>query len=125
MRSHRGPRIDATILGAASLLALAMGGASAQGTDQGGSSAPSSIVSDGVSPSDLAGLWTSADGRVRLDLGPDGRYKRSIVGRERSAHGTYRLEGLSLLLRDDSGLRTTVTVYDGALDMAGYRLNRN
>jgi hypothetical protein len=126
MRTHRGPRIDATILGAASILALAMGGgATTEASDQVGSSAPPSVVSEGMAPSDLAGVWTSTDGTVRLELGSDGRYERSITGRDKVAHGTYRIDALSMHLRDDSGLRTTVTIYDGALDMAGHQLHRS
>jgi hypothetical protein len=124
MRTHRGPRVDATILGAASLLALAMGGSSAEGTGQVVASTPPSVVNDNLAPSDLAGEWTSEDGSVRLDLGRDGRYVRSVKGRDKVAHGAYRINGLTMVLRDDSGLRTTVTIYDGALDMAGHRLHR-
>jgi hypothetical protein len=124
MRSHRRPRIDATILGAASLLALAMGRGAAETSAHVGSSAPPSIVSAGVTPSDLVGVWVSADHTVRLDLNSDGGYQRSIVGRDRVAVGAYRIDKLNLMLRDDSGLRTTVTIYDGALEMAGHRLIR-
>lgn len=126
MRTHRGPRIDATILGTASLLILMLGGGSAvRSSDQVGSTVPPAVVSDGVSASDLAGVWTGTDRSVRLELSADGRYVRSLVGRDKRAAGAYRIDGLKLLLRDDSGLRTTVTIYDDALDMAGHRLHRD
>jgi hypothetical protein len=122
MRTHRGPRIDATILGAASLLALAMG----PGMPDTGTSAPGtqSVVGTGTAAADLVGEWVSPDGTVRLNLGADGRYDRSLAGRARPAHGTYRLDGSGLLLRDDSGLRTDVTVQTDALELAGHRLLR-
>jgi hypothetical protein len=125
MRTHGGPRIDATILGAASLLALAMGGAAAQTSDQVKSTAPPAVVSEGMSVSDIAGVWTSTNRAIRLEVKPDGRYQRSVVGRDKPASGAYRIDGLSLLLRDDSGLRTNVTIYDDALEMAGHRLHRD
>lgn len=124
MRTHRGPRIDATVLGAASLLALAMGGGAAQTSDPVGSTTPPAAVSEGMSAADLAGTWTSTNRAVRLEVKPDGRYRRSIVGRDKPASGAYHIDGLSLSLRDDSGLCTTVWIYDDALEMAGYRLHR-
>jgi hypothetical protein len=122
MQAHRGPRIDATILGAASLLALAMGSSSTASL-QVGTNAPPAIVTEGVPASDLVGVWTSADSTVRLTVASDGRFERSIEGRDRVSKGTYRIDGLNLRLRDDSGLLTTVTIYDGVLDMAGHRLH--
>jgi hypothetical protein len=122
MSVHRGPRIDATILGAASLLALALGGTSAA-SQPFAASAPPAVVS-GVVASDVVGAWTSTDGTVKLQLDQDGTYVRSIEGRHKVAHGRYRIHDMSLLLRDDSGLNTTVTIYDGVLDMAGHRLQR-
>jgi hypothetical protein len=122
MPTHRRPRIDATILGAASLLALAMGSASAGNSDP-SIAAPPAVVSEGVVAADLVGTWISGDGAT-LKLAPDGRYERSVKGRDKSAHGRYRIHDMSLQLRDDSGLSTTVTIYDGALDMAGHRLHR-
>lgn len=122
MRTHRGPRIDATILGAASLLALAMG----PGVSETGASAPGTqaVVGTAIAATDLVGEWISTDRTVRLTLRADGRYDRSLAGRARPAHGTYRVEGAGLLLRDDSGLRTAVTFHEGALELAGHRLLR-
>ena len=121
MRTHRGPRVDATILGAASLIALAMGpGVQGAAVVEPGTS---SVIA-GASATDLVGGWLSADRTVRLDLRADGGYVGSIAGRRREAHGTYRVDGSSLLLRDDSGLRTTVTIHEDALELAGHRLLR-
>jgi hypothetical protein len=122
MRTNRAPRIDATILGTASLLALAIGGATIEAPV--GSTAPPSVINDGATAANLAGSWVSADKEVRLKLGADGRYERSVKGRAKSAKGTYKLDGATLRLRDDSGLRTDVTVYDGALELAGHQLIR-
>jgi hypothetical protein len=123
MRSHRGPRIDATILGAASLLALALAGAGPAPTRHIRTApAEAAVVKDGAAA--YAGVWMSADDAVRLDLSADLTYARSIVGRTATAVGTYSIDGAGLLLRDSSGLRTTVTTVGDDLEMAGYRLSR-
>ena len=122
MRTYRGPRIDATILGAASLLTLAMaGGGTAEATERFQTVPPPAVA---VKPSVAAfvGIWMSADDEVRLDVSADGTYERTVVGRRKPARGTYRVDGTALLLRDESGICTTVTSVNGALEMAGYRL---
>jgi hypothetical protein len=125
MPAHRGPRIDATILGAASLLALAMGGSTTQSL-QVGTTSPPAIVTEGVAASDLVGGWTNADGTVKLKVGTDNRYERSVAGRDKISRGTYRIDGTKMTLRDDSGLLTIVTIYDNdTLDMAGHRLHHD
>jgi hypothetical protein len=123
MRSHRGPHIDATILGAASLLALALAGAGSTPTRHIRTApAEAAVVKDGAAA--YAGVWMSADDAVRLDLSADLTYARSIVGRRATAVGTYSIDPAGLLLRDSSGLRTTVTPVGDDLEMAGYRLSR-
>ena len=123
MRKYRGPRIDATILGAASLLALAVytagGTAEITGRFQ-NVQTPAVVMADGVAA--YVGVWLSADDAVRLDVSADGTYERSIVGRKKSARGLYRVQGAGLLLVDDSGIRTTVTGSKCGLEMAGYQL---
>lgn len=72
----------------------------------------------------LTGRWHSADGTVRLELEPDGTYRGTVAGRSRAARGTYRVDGPSVLLHDDSGLSTPVTRLGDTLAMAGYDLHR-
>jgi hypothetical protein len=125
MHAHRGPRIDATILGAASLLALAMGSSTTQSL-QVGTTSPPAIVTEGVAASDLVGGWANTDGTVTLTIGTDGRYERRVAGRDRVSTGTYKIDGARMALRDDSGLLTNVTIYDNdTLDMAGHRLHHD
>lgn len=109
----RTPRFDATILGPASLLALAM-------SDGVAFEAPPPPTGDIAG--ELLGLWLSADEMVRLAMAADGTFERGIVGRDRASHGTYRMDGPLVLLRDDSGLRTPVTVAPDRLEMAGHEL---
>lgn len=119
MRIRRGPRADTTILGAATLLALAMGSGSAVTEFE--IAHPPAATAAGA---DYAGVWMSADDAVRLDLSDDGTYARSVAGRKQVALGTYDVDGARLQLRDSDGLRTTVTSFDDTLEMAGHRLYR-
>lgn len=119
MRTRRGPRLDTTILGATSLLAIAMGGAS----EALAVAPPLAAVTDATEPPAVVGSWRSADGTVRLVLKPDLTYDLSVEGRVRKAHGSYLLDGADLRLRDDNGLRTPGRVGpDGLIEMAGHEL---
>lgn len=111
MRTHR-PRADATVLGAASLLALAMG------------EAAHAVAPADRPPTEVVGTWRSADGAVRLAMADDGTYQRSVAGRHRAESGTYRTDGTAVQLRAECGLPTTVTPTGDALEMAGHRLFR-
>ncbi|MBO3743714.1 Atu4866 domain-containing protein [Actinoplanes flavus] len=109
-------RVDLTVLDATSLLAIALGGTPSPSFGSGGPRPPQ-VTSEAV-----VGSWHSPDGAVRLSLRTDGTYAGEVAGRRRPARGTYRIEGGSVLLRDDSGLQTAVAVQDGELEMAGHRL---
>jgi len=113
----RNPRVDTTIFGTASLLTLALGGVA---PEQLSVPVPAAAGDAEV----LAGLWLSADKTVRLRLGADWSYLGQVAGRRRPAQGTYRPEGAGLVLRDETGLRTPVTVADDVLEMAGHQLFR-
>jgi hypothetical protein len=108
--------VDLTVLDAASMLAIAMGGAGDAGT---GASIARPRTAAGAA---VVGAWRSPDGAVKLQLRGDGTYAGEVAGRRRPARGTYRVEGESVVLRDDSGLHTPVQVHDGELEMAGHRL---
>lgn len=109
---------DTTVLGKTSLLALAMAGApnASVGIVR---RAPSTVAT-----SALVGLWRSADGVVRLTIKTDGTYAGEVAGRKQAVHGTYRVDGSTMTLDDDTGLRTPVILFDGELEMAGHRLGR-
>lgn len=107
---------DTTVLDAAALLAIAMGGAADVVTCP-VTGRPATVTDEAV-----IGGWRSADGMVRLQLRTDGTYAGAVAGRRRQARGTYQIDGVSVLLRDDSGLNTPITVHDGELEMAGHRL---
>ena len=111
----RTSRVDATILGAASLFALPLGGAGRERL-----AAPVPVPSDDAAA--LVGVWLTADRTVRLQLRADLTYRSRVEGRHRTATGSYRPEGTGLVLQDDTGLRTPVTVAGYALEMAGHQL---
>lgn len=113
----RTTNVDTTIMGAPSLLTLALGGVAPERL-----APPRPAVTGGAE--DLAGMWLSADKAVRLRLGADWSYLGRVQGRRRAAKGTYRPEGAGLLLRDETGLRTPVTVAEDMLEMAGHHLFR-
>ncbi|WP_433793144.1 Atu4866 domain-containing protein [Actinoplanes sp. CA-252034] len=108
--------VDLTVLDAASVLAIAMGGAA---DPYAGSALTHPLV---ITDAAVIGAWRSPDGAVKLQLRRDGTYAGEVAGRRRQARGTYRLEGESVVLRDDSGLQTPVHVHEGELEMAGHRL---
>ncbi len=110
------PHVDFTVLDAASLLAIAMGGTA--GTDYG----PGAIHPRVVTSAAVTGAWRSPDGTVRLRLHTDGTFAGEVAGRRRHARGTYAIDGESVVLHDESGLRTPIHVHDGELEMAGHRL---
>lgn len=110
------PRVDFTVLDAASVLAIAM---SCAGSASSGPLAARPRVVIGAA---VVGRWHSPDGTVRLQLRRDGTYAGEVAGRRRPARGTYLVDGESVVLCDDSGLQTPVHVHDGELEMAGYRL---
>lgn len=118
MRIFRDTSVDTTVLGTSSLLALALGAGSP------GAAAPPGHRPAQVATKALVGRWRTADGAVRLEIRTDGTYAGAVAGRKRAAHGTYRVDGATMTLADDSGLRTPVTLYDDALEMAGHRLGR-
>ena len=118
MRIFRDISVDTTVLGASSLLALALG-ADASGALAAPEPRPAKVAGQA-----LVGRWRSADGTVRLEIKTDGTYAGAVAGRKRAAHGTYRVDGAIMTLRDDTGLHTPVALHDGALEMAGHRLGR-
>ena len=117
MRDKHDIPVDSTVLGAASLLAIALGGSDAA------EGFPRKVppAGDATPP---VGIWQSADGAVSLDIHADGTYAGKVAGRRRRPHGTYDLDGPVMTLRDDSGLRIPVTLRGESLEMAGHRLAR-
>jgi hypothetical protein len=117
----RTQRVETTISGATSLLTRALGGVAAERLGASGPAAAQDAAGDAAA---LAGIWLSADRTVRLQLGADWSYRGRVEGRRRDAKGTYRPEGSGLVLCDETGLRTPVTVAEDSLELAGHHLFR-
>jgi hypothetical protein len=49
------------------------------------------------------GMWVTADGRIRQELLPDGRYEEARDGRERAYTGGYTVTGDHIDYVDDTG----------------------
>jgi hypothetical protein len=46
------------------------------------------------------GRWVTADGRIRVDLKPDGRFDELRTDTRRTHHGTYRIDGDTIHFHD-------------------------
>jgi hypothetical protein len=61
------------------------------------------------------GMWVTADGRIRQELLPNGRYEEERDGRKRAYTGRYTVSGDHIDYFDDLGFTATGDVRDGIL----------
>ncbi|MGK5550122.1 Atu4866 domain-containing protein [Actinomadura kijaniata] len=61
------------------------------------------------------GMWVTADGRIRQELLPNGRYEEERDGRKRAYTGRYTVTGDHIDYFDDLGFTATGDVRDGVL----------
>jgi hypothetical protein len=66
-------------------------------------------------PVDVVGMWVTADGFIRQELLPDGRYDEARGSRKSAYTGRYRVSGAHLDYVDDTGFTATGDVRDGIL----------
>ncbi|WP_084773885.1 Atu4866 domain-containing protein [Nonomuraea candida] len=66
-------------------------------------------------PHPYVGMWVTADGRIRQELLPDGRYEEARDGRERAYTGRYTVTGSHIDYVDDTGFTATGDVRGGVL----------
>ena len=71
-----------------------------------------------------SGLWVTADGHIRHELLPDGRYVEARGDRERAYEGQYWLAGDHIDYKDDTGFTADGDFKDGILYHAGMVLYR-
>ncbi|MFE6195898.1 Atu4866 domain-containing protein [Streptomyces sp. NPDC057838] len=83
------------------------------------SSAPSAASHRGDTPTapshPFTGLWITADGHIRQELLPDGRYEEARGAREKAYTGRYTVDGNHIEYLDDTGFTATGDVRDGVL----------
>lgn len=71
-----------------------------------------------------AGLWVTADRRVRHRLLPNGRYDEARGTRESAYRGRYEVRGTEIFYWDDTGFTADGVFIDGVLHHGGMVLHR-
>ncbi|MFF3364149.1 Atu4866 domain-containing protein [Streptomyces misionensis] len=64
---------------------------------------------------DVVGMWVTADGHIRQELRPDGRYDEARGDRRSTYTGRYTVSGSHLDYVDDTGFTATGDIRDGVL----------
>jgi len=70
------------------------------------------------------GMWETADGRIRHQLLPNGRYDEARGSRESAYRGRYEVSGNHIEYWDDTGFTADGNFVDGVLHHAGMVLYR-
>ncbi|WP_280878986.1 Atu4866 domain-containing protein [Streptomyces pseudovenezuelae] len=63
----------------------------------------------------FVGMWVTADGHIRQELLPNGRYDEARGNRQSAYTGSYTVTGNHLDYVDDTGFTATGDVRDGVL----------
>jgi hypothetical protein len=79
----------------------------------------------GIVPThNFVGKWVTADGRVRHELLPNGRYDEARGGRKSAYQGRYEISGNHIDYWDDTGFTADGDFIDGVLHHGGMILRR-
>ncbi|ESZ22258.1 hypothetical protein X737_04145 [Mesorhizobium sp. L48C026A00] len=65
------------------------------------------------------GMWVTADGHIRHNLLPNGRYDEARGNRKSAYQGRYEIRGNHIDYWDDTGFTADGTFIDGVLHHAG------
>lgn len=68
-----------------------------------------------TAPHPFVGMWVTADGHIRQELRPDGRYDEARGDRKSAYTGSYTVTGNHIDYVDDTGFTATGDVRDGVL----------
>lgn len=79
---------------------------------------------DGPQDHSYAGMWVTADGHVRHNLLPDGRYDEARGSCESAYRGRYQVRGDEIFYWDDTGFTADGKFIDGVLHHGGMILYR-
>jgi hypothetical protein len=71
-----------------------------------------------------AGMWITADGNIRHNLLPNGRYDEARGNRESAYQGRYEIRGNHIDYWDDTGFTADGEFIDGVLHHGGMNLHR-
>jgi hypothetical protein len=72
------------------------------------------------SPHPYVGMWVTADGHIRQELLPNGRYDEARGGRQSAYTGSYRASGTRIDYVDDTGFTADGTFDGDVLHHGGY-----
>ena len=64
---------------------------------------------------DVVGMWVTADGYIRQQLLPNGRYDEARGDKASAYTGTYTVTGSHLDYRENTGFTATGDIRDGVL----------
>ena len=70
------------------------------------------------------GMWVTADGRIRHNLLPNGRYDEARGNRASAYQGRYEVRGHEIFYWDDTGFTADGKFVNGVLYHAGMVLHR-
>ena len=72
----------------------------------------------------FAGMWVTADGHIRHELLPNGRYDEARGSKRSAYQGRYVITGKHIDYIDDTGFTADGDFVDGVLHHAGMILRR-
>ncbi len=71
------------------------------------------------------GMWETADGFIRQELLPNGRYDEARGNKKSAYHGRYEISGSHIQYWDDTGFEADGEFVDGVLHHVGMKFYRN
>jgi hypothetical protein len=72
----------------------------------------------------FVGMWVTADGYIRQELLPTGRYDEARGQKKSAYQGRYEIDGNTIHYWDDTGFEADGEFVDGVLDHEGLTLFR-
>ncbi|AYB42774.1 Atu4866 domain-containing protein [Paenibacillus lautus] len=82
------------------------------------------MKTDQANPHPYVGMWVTADGYIRHELLPNGRYDEARGNRNSAYQGSYTIEGDHIQYVDDTGFTADGDFREGVLYHAGMILYR-
>lgn len=70
------------------------------------------------------GMWVTADGHIRQELLPDGRYDEARGDQKSAYQGRYEITGTHIHYWDDTGFEADGDFLDGVLHHVGLQFRR-
>jgi hypothetical protein len=72
----------------------------------------------------VVGMWVTADGFIRQELLPNGRYDEARGNRRSAYRGRYEVDGTHIQYWDDTGFEADGEFVDGVLHHVGMKFYR-